>query len=113
MTRKECLDAAAACVLTDRNVTYGTPEDSFGRVAQGWSALKGIEITAVDVALMLAWLKIVRAHDNPGHADSFVDLAGYAACGAEIAGCRSAPGAWDGLAWDEADWSDEATQALK
>jgi hypothetical protein len=97
MNRKECLDAAAACVLTDRNVTHGEPEDSFSKIAQGWSALKKIEITPVDVALMLAWLKIVRAHDNPAHADSFVDLAGYAACGAEIAG----------------NWSDEATRALK
>jgi hypothetical protein len=38
------------------------------------------------VALMMAWLKIVRASGNPGHEDSFVDLAGYAACGAELAG---------------------------
>lgn len=97
MNRKECLDAAAACVLKDRNITYGSPEDSFGRVAKGWSALKGVEITATDVALMLAWLKIVRAHDNPDHTDSFVDLVGYGACAAECAG----------------GWSREATLVLK
>jgi hypothetical protein len=85
MMRGECLAAAADCVLRDRNATHGEPESSFGKIAKGWSALKGVEITATDVALMLAWLKIVRAHDNPAHEDSFVDLAGYAACGAETA----------------------------
>jgi hypothetical protein len=96
MTRKECLDAAGACVLKDRNVTYGGPESSFAKIAAGWSALKGVEITAADVALMMAWIKIVRASSNPGHDDSWIDLAGYAACGAELAG-----------------WSDEATRNLK
>jgi hypothetical protein len=85
MTREECLNAAAACVLKDRNVTYGGPEESFGKVAAGWSALIGFGLTATDVALMMAWLKIVRASDNPGHTDSFVDLVGYGACAAECA----------------------------
>jgi hypothetical protein len=86
MNREQCLDAAAECVLRDRNVAYGGPEDSFSKIAKGWSVIKGGEFTPVDVALMMAWLKIVRASGNPGHEDSFVDLAGYAACGAELAG---------------------------
>lgn len=89
MTREECLEVAAACVLKDRNVTYGSPEDSFTKIARGWSALKGVEFTAAEVSLMMAWLKIVRAFDNPGHTDSFVDLAGYAACAAECAAAGS------------------------
>jgi len=36
-----------------------------------------------DVALMMALLKIARLKGNPIHGDSWVDLAGYAACGAE------------------------------
>lgn len=97
MTRKECLDAAAACVLTDRNVTYGGPEESFGKIAKGWAVILGADIDATDVALMMAWLKIVRASANPGHMDSFVDLVGYGACAAELAG----------------GWSDDATRTLK
>jgi hypothetical protein len=85
MNREQCLDAAARCVLRDRNVTHGSPEESFLKIAKGWSVIKGIEITSVDVALMMAWLKIVRASGNPGHEDSWTDLAGYAACGAELA----------------------------
>jgi hypothetical protein len=36
-----------------------------------------------DVAAMLALLKIARLQQSPNHRDSWVDLAGYAACGAE------------------------------
>lgn len=89
MNREQCLNEAAACVLKDRNAIYGRPEDSFTKIGKGWSVIKGIEITPIDVALMMAWLKIVRASDNPNHTDSFVDLAGYAACGAELAGATN------------------------
>lgn len=39
-----------------------------------------------DVAMLMALLKIARICTGTGTADSFVDLAGYAACGGEIAG---------------------------
>ena len=35
---------------------------------------------------MLVDLKTVRAWGNPAHDDNWVDIAGYAACGGEIAG---------------------------
>jgi hypothetical protein len=34
---------------------------------------------------MLGLLKIARLRANPTHRDSWVDLAGYAACGYEVA----------------------------
>lgn len=45
----------------------------------------GTEITPVNVAAMMALLKIARTKANPAYLDSWVDLAGYAACGAEAA----------------------------
>lgn len=42
-------------------------------------------VDAVTVALCMAELKIARAATNETHMDSWVDLAGYAACGGEIA----------------------------
>ena len=84
-TRQRALDDAAECVLRDRNTTHGEPEDSFPAIAVGWSALAGVEITATQACLMLAWLKIVRANGNPDHWDSFPDLIGYGACAAECA----------------------------
>lgn len=83
MTRKECLDHAAKAVLTDRNTAYGEPEDSFSVIAGMWSVYLGRPVSSCDVACMMALLKIVRAKQNPHHDDSWTDLAGYAACGAE------------------------------
>ena len=89
MTRKKCLDAAAKCVLQGRDVTYGGPEDSFGVIANFWSVYLGRKVYPHDVAMMMALLKIARIKGNHGYADGYIDLAGYAACGAECA--REAP----------------------
>ncbi len=91
MTRKECLDKAAECVLKDRASQYGGVEDNFRTIANFWSVYLGRKVYPADVAAMMALLKIARAKANPRHADSWVDLAGYAACGAECAGGKPDP----------------------
>lgn len=95
MTRKECLDKAAECVLKDRASQYGGVEDNFARIAELWNAYlgphAGIGIESHDVAAMMALLKIARVRSNPVHGDSWIDLAGYAACGAECASGKPAP----------------------
>lgn len=83
--REQTLDSAKECVCKNRNDEYGEPEDSFGTIARLWSACMGKEFTPSDVALMLGMVKIARLAANSGHRDSWVDLAGYAACGAECA----------------------------
>lgn len=86
-TRKTILDAAEKCVCRDRQDTHGKPEDSFGAIADLWTAYLDIgrEITPVDVAQMMILLKVGRAKENPKHQDNWVDMAGYAACAGEIA----------------------------
>lgn len=91
MTRKECLDAAAGCVLKDRNTSYGGPEDSFGLISSLWSAYLGVDVDKVDVAMMMGMLKMARIRGNKAYADGYIDLAGYAACGAECAGGKPTP----------------------
>lgn len=86
MTRAEVLQAAMAAVTVDRAATHGAAEDTFGRIAALWSAYLGQPVSPADAALMLALMRIARARGNPQHADNWVDLAGYAACGGEIAG---------------------------
>jgi len=86
MNRRECLDAAAACVLKNRAEIYAPPEDSFGLIARLWTSYLskcGSIIAAHDVAALLALMKIARIAQNNAHVDSWVDLAGYAACGVE------------------------------
>lgn len=85
MNREECLNAAKDCVTKDRQNTYGSPEDNFLRIADLWNAYLGCEmIEAVDVAVMMVLLKVARIGSGNSHADNWVDLAGYAACGCEL-----------------------------
>lgn len=93
MTRKEILDKALECVTGQREQDYGKPEDNFRTIASLWSVYIRASydnipkdlflLTAKDVAVMMALLKIARiaTGSNP---DSYVDLAGYAACAAEV-----------------------------
>ena len=86
MRRRKVLEAAASIVCEDRNQQYGAPEDNFARIANLWTAYMGKIVTPVDVAAMLALLKLARIKATNGQSsDSWVDLAGYAACGSEIA----------------------------
>lgn len=87
MERKDILEAAMRCVQQDRQATHGKPEDSFRRIAELWSAYLGYTVDSADVAAMMALLKIARIASNPKNADNWVDLAGYAACGGEVAEC--------------------------
>jgi hypothetical protein len=85
MKRAETLDRAKQCVCGQRENEYGSPEDNFRLIAALWSVYKNTDFTATDVAMMMALLKIARIKTGTATEDSFVDLAGYAACGAEIA----------------------------
>ena len=83
--RGTILDTAKNMVCGKRETDYGTPEDNFQRIAELWSAYKHVDYTPVDVAMMMALLKIGRIATGTATEDSFIDLAGYAACGGEIA----------------------------
>jgi len=83
--RRGLLERAANSVDGDRDMEYGGPEDSFNTIATIWNAMMGHEYTATDVAMMMAGLKLARLANTRGeHEDSWVDLAGYAACGYEV-----------------------------
>lgn len=89
MTRKDILQIAEKMVNGDRQDDYGKPERNFERIAMLWTHYLGpdrlqVGISPVDVAAMLALLKIARIASGHGKSDNWVDLAGYAACGGEI-----------------------------
>ena len=88
MERSEILAAAERCVCGHRELDYGSPEDNFGKIAKLWTVYLGVSVSSTDVAMMMALMKIARikgAQLGRVSEDSFVDLAGYAACGGEIA----------------------------
>ena len=90
ITKEELLDRAKATVA-DRGLNYGKPEDNFARIARYWNVHlqnrygEPSAIDAVDVALMMNLMKVARLDNEPRHLDSWIDMAGYAACGANIA----------------------------
>lgn len=88
--RKECLDTANSIVHADRQNDYGSPEDNFKTVATYWNnylmSCKGV-IKPEDVAVMLLLLKVARIATSPAKDDNWIDIAGYASCGCEIATC--------------------------
>lgn len=89
MTRAEILAEASSLVCGDRDKQHGDAHESFGRVAALWSADLGVEIGPVDVARLLALFKLARTKGNPALQDSWVDAAGYAALGGEIAAAET------------------------
>lgn len=90
-TREEILNMAMTCVTKDRNATHGNPEDNFSTIAAYWTNYfhsmgeTSIAFDAVDVAAMMMMVKLARIATSPSHSDHWVDIAGYAACGGEIA----------------------------
>ena len=95
MTREEILEQAHKCVCGDRDEQYGSPEDSFRMIADLWvpylkekCVSRGaiVDIEPEDVAAMMVLFKMARVSTGSYSADSWVDTAGYAACGGEIGG---------------------------
>ena len=91
MTRTKILDMAKDYVTNDRNLDNGDPEDNFGRIAELWTfwfkEKYGIKfkITKTDVAMFSLMIKVARLLETETKEDNWVDIAGYAACGAETA----------------------------
>ena len=92
ITRAGLLDKAKAVVCGEREKQYGSPEDSFRAIADYWTVYLHQtgnlpvhrELTSEDAAIMMILLKVARQAGR-GKLDNWVDIAGYAACGAEIA----------------------------
>ena len=82
MIREDILNVATARVCA-RAQDYGEPEDNFTKIAEYWTAYLGRHISPLDVAHMMLLLKIARA-GAVGSVDTYVDMAGYAACAGEI-----------------------------
>jgi hypothetical protein len=83
--RGECLEKALDVINGERQDSYGNPEDSFGTIGEFLTThlkakgkLKpGEEITALDVAEMMALFKIGRMSGQKTTKDNYIDCAGY------------------------------------
>jgi len=92
MKREEILDEVKRIITKDRQDLHGKPEDSFGLIAQAWTAYlqdKGLlhPVAAVlpyQVAEMMAELKECRHRINPENPDNRLDQIGYLALSIEL-----------------------------
>ena len=74
----------ATRTLAERGERYGPPQPLFENAAKRWSLTLGVEVSAGQVITCLIDLKLARLNNNPGHQDSILDVAGYAAILNEI-----------------------------
>lgn len=90
--RQQILEEAVNIVTGERQEQYGKPEDNFATIADMWNAYiersrqskKALwHLNARNVADMMILMKVARLAAG-GTRDSYVDVAGYAACGGEI-----------------------------
>jgi hypothetical protein len=109
MNRRDILTTATEYVTKDRAATHGDAERNFQTIAALWTAYIGHSLTAVDVAAMMMMLKLARIKGNPANADNWIDAAGYAACGGEIATATNTPN--EGIAVEEHIAKREAERA--
>ncbi len=85
------LAEAAELVGGERSRQHGPARQSLGLTAELWSAYFRVPIEAVDVALLMALLKVARARAGVLDPDHFLDLCGYGAIAGELAADGAAP----------------------
>lgn len=91
-TRKNIIEKVAKVILSDRQDTYGSPEDSFQMISMYWSLYLGIAIRPDQVADMMELLKVARRQNQPFHLDNYIDSAGYAILAGELASMQKVEG---------------------
>lgn len=84
-TREFVLRLASAAINGPREESYGSPSENFSTIARLWSVYLGYTIMPEDVAILMVLLKAARAKNGEFNLDTYVDIAGYAALGAEVA----------------------------
>lgn len=75
-------------IVQERQKYYGSPLANFTEIAQRWSLTLKTPVTPAQVALCMIDLKMSRLSHNVTHADSLLDIIGYANCFSQIqTGC--------------------------
>lgn len=77
---EDVLEEALRITGGDRMEDYGHPRADLTRIAGMWSALKGVQFGAKEVAMFMVCVKLSREAHRPKR-DNWVDMAGWARCG--------------------------------
>jgi hypothetical protein len=83
MISENILEQAKELVVGDRQEDYGDKLTNHENIAALWSIFLRKKLTAHDVAMCMALVKVARLM-HARKTDSYIDLAAYAAIAAEI-----------------------------
>ena len=75
--KREKLFDEARILTQDRGRVYGSPYTNHRRIAEIWSGILDMPITAHQVVLCMVGLKIARLVETPTHHDSVADSVAY------------------------------------
>lgn len=64
-------------IVDSRVSVYGDPVQTFARIAEVWSGILGVPVSAHQVPLCLIGLKLVRTTETPDYSDNSDDVEGY------------------------------------
>lgn len=66
-----------ALIVEERAALYGSPVPQMSRLALGFSAILGAKVTALQVAMLMVFLKVVREAHGEHQDDNLDDIEGY------------------------------------
>ena len=84
MSRCEDFDKSLLDLTDRRGTDYGHPADAFRRIAAMSAVIDECPDAQIKHALRMIAVKVCRLIEQPDHADSVHDIAGYARCIAMI-----------------------------
>lgn len=92
----DLLQEVIQTITGPRQKDYGHPEDNLGCTAelmqaylQGAARARGhTNLEGYDVAVLMILVKVARLAESPKHKDSWLDIAGYVACGWDCVGAE-------------------------
>ena len=79
------LEEAISLISNDRHNDHGAADKSFERIAKFWSLILDTPVKPHQVAQCMIALKLSRINHTSVNDDNWIDIAGYAALGGEIA----------------------------
>ena len=79
------LEEAISLISKDRHDDHGPADKSFERIAKFWSLILDTPVKPHQVAQCMIALKLSRINHTSVNNDNWIDIAGYAALGGEIA----------------------------
>ena len=79
------LEEATSLISKDRHNDHGPADKSFERIAKFWSLILDTQVQPHQVAQCMIALKLSRINHTSVNDDNWIDIAGYAALGGEIA----------------------------